>query len=99
MSAINYDNEIGTLNKPSRLMDPMDYPNWKQRIEAFINLVDYSLWSCYLSPEPIPMTDSVDQARKVPKTLDQWDETDIIIMKNYKKAYAYLTMALPTEIL
>ena len=73
-------------------------PNWKQRMEAFIDLVDYSLWSCYLNPEPIPMTDSVDQARKVPKTLDHWDDTDRIIMNNYKKAYAYLTMALPTEI-
>ena len=99
MSTINYDNEIGTLNKPPRLMDPLDYPNWKQRMEAFISLVDYSLWQCYLSPEPIPMIDSVDLARKVPKTPDQWSETDKIIIKNYKKAYAYLTMALPTEIL
>ena len=99
MSAINYDNEIGTLNKPPQLMDPMDYPNWKQRMEAFINLVDYSLWSCYLSPEPIPMTELVDLVRKVPKSQDQWTETERNVMKNYKKAYAYLTMALPTEIL
>ena len=76
MSAINYDNEIGTLNKPHRLIDLMDYPNWKQRMEAFINLVDYSLWQCYLSPEPIPMIDSVDLARKVPKTQDQWSEIE-----------------------
>ena len=95
MSAIN----IGTLNKPPRLMDPLDYPNWKQGMDAFINLVDYSLYQCYLSPKHIPMIDSVDLAHKVPKTSEQWSETDKMVMKNYKKAYAYLTMALPTEIL
>ena len=45
------------------------------------------------------MIDSVDLARKVPKTSEQWSETERNVMKNYKKAYAYLTMALPTKIL
>ena len=68
-------------------------------MEVFINLVDYTLWQCYLNPEPIPMIDSLDLARKVPKTQDQWSKIERNVMKNYKKAYAYLTMALPTEIL
>ena len=41
----------------------------------------------------------MDLARKVPKMSDQWSETDKMVIKNYKKTYAYLTMALPTEIL
>ena len=68
-------------------------------MEAFINLDDYSLWQCYLSPEPISMTDSADLARKVSITPDKWTEANKLVIKNYKKAYAYLTMALPTEIL
>ena len=45
------------------------------------------------------MTDSADLARKVPITPDKWTEADKLVVKNYKKAYAYLTMALPTKIL
>ena len=99
MSSTSYDNEIGTLNKPPRLMDTVDYPNWKKRMEAFINLIDYTLWDCYNVKEPVPIVESADTSRRVAKTPDLLTDSERTIVSRYKKAYSYLTMALPNDVL
>ncbi|KAI3821549.1 hypothetical protein L1987_09117 [Smallanthus sonchifolius] len=41
---LNYDNEIGTSQKPPKLLSLEDYSNWKDRFDQLVSFTDTSLW-------------------------------------------------------
>ena len=42
--AINLDNQLGTANKPPKLLTMEDYPVWKDRFYNYIMGLDATLW-------------------------------------------------------
>ena len=42
--AMNLDNQLGTANKPPKLLSMEDYPMWKDRFYNYILGLDASLW-------------------------------------------------------
>ena len=41
---MNLDNQLGTANKPPKLLSLEDYPMWKDRFYNYILALDASLW-------------------------------------------------------
>ena len=44
VQAINLDNEMGTSNKPPKLLRMEDYPGWADRFETYVQAMNYDTW-------------------------------------------------------
>ena len=96
---LNYDNEIGTPNKPPRLMSMSDYGVWKWRFESFIGYIDTNLWIPITEGYEAPTIDGSFRKAAPPKPLSQLDQDERKSYDREKKAYSALTMAIPSSIL
>ncbi|KAI3712345.1 hypothetical protein L1987_70897 [Smallanthus sonchifolius] len=92
---LNYDNEIGTPQKPPKLLNVNDYSNWKARFEHYFLYTDSSLWIPILEGYKHPTYTYLDE--EVPKPFSKLDEEEKKVCDREKKAHGSITMALTRE--
>ncbi|KAI3695316.1 hypothetical protein L1987_78311 [Smallanthus sonchifolius] len=93
---LNYDNEIGTPQKPPKLLNVNDYSNWKARFEHYISYTDSSLWIPILEGYKHPTYTYLDE--EVPKPISKLDEKGKKVYDREKKAHGSITIALTREL-
>ncbi|KAI3810956.1 hypothetical protein L1987_20645 [Smallanthus sonchifolius] len=93
----NYDNEIGTSQKPPKLLNLADYSNWKDRFDQFVSFTDTSLWIPILEGYTHP-TYSWMGKDDVPKPVSALTTEEKLMFDREKKAMASISMSLPKEI-
>ncbi|KAI3744731.1 hypothetical protein L1987_57822 [Smallanthus sonchifolius] len=93
----NYDNEIGTSQKPPKLLNLADYSNWKDRFDQFVSFTDTSLWNPILEGYTHP-TYSWMGKDDVPKPVSALSTEEKLLFDREKKAMASISMSLPKEI-
>ncbi|KAI3810707.1 hypothetical protein L1987_20329 [Smallanthus sonchifolius] len=93
----NYDNEIGTSQKPPKLLNLADYSNWKDRFDQFVSFTDTSLWIPILEGYTHP-TYSWMGKDDVLKPLSALTTEENLLFDREKKAMASISMSLPKEI-
>ncbi|KAI3776059.1 hypothetical protein L1987_45819 [Smallanthus sonchifolius] len=93
---LNYDNEIGTPQKPPKLLNVNDYSNWKARFEHYISYTDSSLWIPILEGYKHPTHIYHDE--EVPKPISKLDEEQKKAYDREKKALGSITMSLTREL-
>ncbi|KAI3813994.1 hypothetical protein L1987_18733 [Smallanthus sonchifolius] len=84
---LNYDNEIGTPQKPPKLLNVSDYSNWKARFKHYIPILEG-----YKHPTYTYL------AEEVPKPISKLDEEETKVYDREKKAHGSITMALTREL-
>ncbi|KAI3754742.1 hypothetical protein L1987_54532 [Smallanthus sonchifolius] len=93
---LNYDNEIGTPQKPPKLLNINDYYNWKARFEHYISYTDSSLWIPIIEGYKHPTHIYLDE--EVPKPISKLDEEQKKAYDREKKALGSITMSLTREL-
>ncbi|KAI3802322.1 hypothetical protein L1987_30452 [Smallanthus sonchifolius] len=93
----NYDNEIGTSQKPPKLLNLADYSNWKDRFDQFVSFTDTSLWIPILEGYTHP-TSSWMGKDDVPKPVSALTTEEKLLFDREKKAMASISMSLSKEI-
>ncbi|KAI3744678.1 hypothetical protein L1987_57767 [Smallanthus sonchifolius] len=93
---LNYDNEIGTPQKPPKLLNVNDYSNWKARFEHYISYTDSSLWIPILEGYKHPTHIYLDEV--MPKPISKLDEEEKKAYDREKKALGSITMSLTREL-
>ncbi|KAI3802078.1 hypothetical protein L1987_30203 [Smallanthus sonchifolius] len=93
----NYDNEIGTSQKPSKLLNLADYSNWKDRFDQFVSFTDTSLWIPILEGYT-HLTYSWMGQDDVPKLVSVLTTEEKLLFDREKKAMASISMSLLKEI-
>ncbi|KAI3742393.1 hypothetical protein L1987_60073 [Smallanthus sonchifolius] len=93
---LNYVNEIGTPQKPPKLLNVNDYSNWKARFEHYISYTDSSLWIPILEGYKHPTYTYLDEI--VPNPIFKLDEEEKKVYDRKKKAHGSITMALTREL-
>ncbi|KAI3821476.1 hypothetical protein L1987_09044 [Smallanthus sonchifolius] len=93
----NYDNEIGTSQKPPKLLNLADYSNWKDRFDQFVSFTDTSLWILILEGYTHPTYSWMGQD-DVPKPVSALTTEEKLLFDREKKAMASILMSLPKEI-
>ncbi|KAI3783403.1 hypothetical protein L1987_42484 [Smallanthus sonchifolius] len=83
---LNYDNEIGTPQKPPKFLNVNDYSNWKARFEHYISYTDSSLWIQILEGYKHPTHIYLDD--ELPKPISKLDEEEKKAYDREKKALA-----------
>ncbi|KAI3802318.1 hypothetical protein L1987_30448 [Smallanthus sonchifolius] len=95
-SMLNYDNEIGTPQKPPKLLNVNGYSNWKARFEHYISYTDSSLWIPNLEGYKHPTHLYLDE--NVPKPISKLDAEEKKIYDREKKALGSITMSLTRDL-
>ncbi|KAI3825420.1 hypothetical protein L1987_06907 [Smallanthus sonchifolius] len=93
---LNYDNEIGTPQKPPKLLNVNDYSNWKARFEHYISYTDSSLWIPILEGYKHPTHIYLDD--ELPKPISKLSDEEKKAYDREKKALGSITMALTREL-
>ncbi|KAI3676242.1 hypothetical protein L1987_85844 [Smallanthus sonchifolius] len=93
---LNYDNEIGTPQKPPKLLNVNDYSNWKTRFEHYISYTDSSLWIPILEGYKHPTYIYLDET--MPKPISKLSDEEKKAYDREKKALGSITMALTREL-
>ncbi|KAI3732741.1 hypothetical protein L1987_63949 [Smallanthus sonchifolius] len=93
----NYDNEIGTSQKPPKLLNLADYFNWKDRFDQLVSFTDTSLWIPILEGYTHP-TYSWMGKDDVPKPVSALTTEEKLLFDREKKAMTSISMSLPKEI-
>ncbi|KAI3828060.1 hypothetical protein L1987_02155 [Smallanthus sonchifolius] len=93
---LNYDNEIGTPQKPPKLLNVNDYSNWKARFENYISYTDSSLWIPILEGYKHPTHIYLDET--MPKPITKLSDKEKKAYDHEKKALGSITMALTREL-
>ncbi|KAI3821595.1 hypothetical protein L1987_09164 [Smallanthus sonchifolius] len=93
---LNYDNEIGTPQKPPKLLNVNDYSNWKARFEHYISYTDSSLWIPILEGYKHPTHIYLDET--MPKPISKLSDKEKKAYDREKKALGSITMALTREL-
>ncbi|KAI3744848.1 hypothetical protein L1987_57944 [Smallanthus sonchifolius] len=94
---LNYDNEIGTSQKPPKLLSFVDYSNWKDRFDHFVSFTDTSLWIPILEGYTHPTYTWMGND-DVPKSVSALTTKENFLFDREKKAMANISMSLPKEI-
>ncbi|KAI3762594.1 hypothetical protein L1987_53029 [Smallanthus sonchifolius] len=92
----NYDNEIGTPQKPPKLLNVNDYSNWKARFEHYISYTDSSLWIPILEGYKHPTHIYLDET--MPKPISKLSDEEKKAYYREMKALGSITMALTREL-
>ncbi|KAI3725292.1 hypothetical protein L1987_65075 [Smallanthus sonchifolius] len=87
----NYDNEIGTSQKPPKLLSLADYPNWKDHFDQFVSWIP--ILEGYTHP-----TYSWMGKDDVSKPVSALTTEEKQLFDREKKAMASISMSLPKEI-
>ncbi|KAI3802484.1 hypothetical protein L1987_30616 [Smallanthus sonchifolius] len=93
---LNYDNKIGTPQKPPNLLNVNDYSNWKSRFEHYISYTDSSLWIPILEGYKHPTHIYLNEV--MPKPISKLDEEEKKVYDREKKDHGSITMALTREL-
>ncbi|KAI3819506.1 hypothetical protein L1987_13346 [Smallanthus sonchifolius] len=93
---LNYDNEIGTPQKPPKLLNVNNYSNWKARFEHYISYTDSSIWIPILEGYKYPTHIYLDD--EFHKPISKLDEEEKKAYDREKKALGSITMALTREL-
>ncbi|KAI3827767.1 hypothetical protein L1987_01850 [Smallanthus sonchifolius] len=93
---LNYDNEIGTPQKPPKLLNVNDYCNWKARFEHYISYTDSSLWIPILEGYKHPTHIYLDET--MPKPISKLSDEEKKAYDRENKALGSITMALTREL-
>ncbi|KAI3776072.1 hypothetical protein L1987_45833 [Smallanthus sonchifolius] len=93
----NYDNEIGTSQKPPKLLNLADYSNWKDRFDQFVSFTDTSLWILILEGYTHPTYSWMGQDN-VPKPVSALTTEEKLLFDREKKAMASISMSFLKEI-
>ncbi|KAI3786631.1 hypothetical protein L1987_40454 [Smallanthus sonchifolius] len=94
---LNYDNEIGTSQKPPKLLSLADYFNWKDRFDQFVSFSDTSLWIPILEGYTHPTYTWMGND-DVPKSVSALTTEEKLLFDREKKVMASISMSLPKEI-
>ncbi|KAI3813867.1 hypothetical protein L1987_18602 [Smallanthus sonchifolius] len=93
---LNYDNVIGTPQKPPKLLNVNDYSNWKARFEHYISYTDSSLWIPILEGYKHPTHIYLDET--MPKPISKLSDEEKKAYDHEKKALGSITMALTRKL-
>ncbi|KAI3776078.1 hypothetical protein L1987_45839 [Smallanthus sonchifolius] len=93
---LNYDNEIGTPQKPPKLLNVNDYSNWKAHFEHYISYTDSLICIPILEGYKHPTHIYLDD--ELPKPISKLDEEEKKAYDREKKALGSITMALTQEL-
>ncbi|KAI3802114.1 hypothetical protein L1987_30240 [Smallanthus sonchifolius] len=88
---VNYDNEIGTSQKPPKLLNLADYSNWKDRFDQFVSFTDTSLWIPILEGYMHPTYSWMGQDN-VPKPVSALTNEEKVLFDREKKAMASISI-------
>ncbi|XP_076888743.1 uncharacterized protein LOC143539278 [Bidens hawaiensis] len=55
---INLENEMGTSNKPPKLLRMEDYPSWADKFETYIQALNYETWTAVEEEYIIPKNEN-----------------------------------------
>ncbi|KAI3725295.1 hypothetical protein L1987_65078 [Smallanthus sonchifolius] len=99
MAQSNGFEDIGSINRPPRLVSGEDYDMWKNRMESFFCYQEYGMWKSIRDGPYIPMVASADSGGPlVPKEPSKYSEEDIKKMEVDFKALGAIQMCLPNEV-
>ncbi|KAI3814215.1 hypothetical protein L1987_18963 [Smallanthus sonchifolius] len=99
MAQSNGFEDIGSINRPPRLVSGEDYDMWKNRMESLFCYPEYGMWRSVKEGPYIPMVASADGGGiQVPKETSKYSEEDIKKMEVDFKALGAIQMCLPNEV-
>ncbi|KAI3744794.1 hypothetical protein L1987_57887 [Smallanthus sonchifolius] len=99
MAQSNGFEDIGSINRPPRLVSGEDYDVWKNRMESFFCYQEYGMWKSIRDGPYTPMVASADfGGPTVPKDPSKYSEEDIKKMEVDFKALGAIQMCLPNEV-
>ncbi|KAI3503879.1 hypothetical protein L1887_32343 [Cichorium endivia] len=90
------EHEVGTTNKPPKMMKAENYLTWKDRFQSFIEYQDARMWICIQDGYVNPTHDFEGRQRITPYVKMQ--ENDKKMFEAEKKALAAIKMSLPDGI-
>ncbi|KAI3819430.1 hypothetical protein L1987_13265 [Smallanthus sonchifolius] len=99
MAQSNGFEDIGSINRPPRLVSGEDYDMWKNRMESFFYYQEYGMWKSIRDGPYTPMVASADSGGSlVQKEPSKYSEEDIKKMEADFKALGAIQMCLPNEV-
>ncbi|KAI3815706.1 hypothetical protein L1987_15385 [Smallanthus sonchifolius] len=99
MAQNNGFEDIGSINRPPRLVSGEDYDIWKNRMESFFCYQEYGMWKPIKDGPYIPMVSSADfGGALVPKEPSKYSDEDIKKIEVDFKALGAIQMCLPNEV-
>ena len=90
------EHEVGTTNKPPKMMKVESYLTWKDRFQSFIDYQDAKMWICIQDGYALPTHDF--EGRPVVPSYSQMTDNEKKMYDAEKKALAAIKMALPLGI-
>ena len=90
------EHEVGTTNKPPKMMKVENYLTWKDRFQSFIEYQDAKMWICIQDGYALP-THDFEGKQRVP-SYSQMTDNEKKMYDAEKKALAAIKMALPLGI-
>ena len=93
MSSLALENEMGTANKPPKLLKMEDYPAWVARFETYVQAVNYDAWLAVEEEYLIPRNETGEPTR-----LSQIAEGDKPAYMREKRMLNLLQQAIKEEI-
>ncbi|KAF5755983.1 hypothetical protein HanXRQr2_Chr17g0809201 [Helianthus annuus] len=91
--AMNLENEIGTTQKPPKLMSIEEYYGWKDRFENWVQANHLRSWECILKKYVLPRTDL-----QVLKELSEFTDQERVMYKAEKMMISLLQQAIKEDI-
>ncbi|KAI3810977.1 hypothetical protein L1987_20690 [Smallanthus sonchifolius] len=92
--------DIGSINRPPRLVSGEDYNIWKNRMESFFCYHEYGMWKSIRDGPYVPMVASADSGGPlVPKEPSKYSEEDIKKMEVDFKALGAIQMWNPRSLM
>ncbi|KAI3796342.1 hypothetical protein L1987_39010 [Smallanthus sonchifolius] len=99
MAQNNGFDDIGSINRPPRLVSGEDYDMWKNRMESFFCYQEYGMWRSIKDGPYLPIVASADYGGpSVPKEPSKYLDEDIKKMEVDFKALGVIQMCLPNEV-
>ena len=93
---LRMEHEVGTTNKPPKMMKVENYLTWKDRFQSFIEYQDARMWICIQDGYINPSHDFEGRQRVTPYV--QMQDNDKKMFEAEKRALAAIKMSLPDGI-
>ena len=91
---LNLDNQLGTANKPPKLLAMDEYPTWKDRFFNYVIGYDASLWIAVEEEYKIPMDENNVRIR----TISKMSKVQRDLFEREKKMFNQLLQGIDNEI-
>ena len=93
---LRMEHEVGTTNKPPKMMKVENYLTWKDRFQSFIEYQDARMWICIQDGYANPTHDFEGRQRVTPYV--EMEDNEKKMFEAEKRALAALKMSLPDRI-